>query len=31
VSDLDFRYLEQLLVALGLTSVTVVIHGLGIN
>jgi hypothetical protein len=31
VSDFDFRYLEQLIVALVLTSVTVVIHGLGMN
>jgi len=31
VSAFDFRYLEQLLVALVLTSVTVVIHGLGMN
>ena len=31
MSDFDFRYLEQLVVALVLTSVTVVIHGLGMN
>jgi len=31
VSAFDFRYLEQLVVALVLTSVTVVIHGLGMN
>jgi hypothetical protein len=31
VPDFDFRYLEQLVVALVLTSVTVVIHGLGMN
>ena len=31
MSALDFRYLEQLVVALVLTSVTVVIHGLGMN
>jgi hypothetical protein len=31
LSGFDFRYLEQLLVALFLTSVTVVIHGLGMT
>ena len=31
MSGFDFRYLEQLLVALVLTSVTVVIHGIGMN
>ena len=31
MSAFDFRYLEQLLVALILTSVTVVIHGIGMN
>jgi uncharacterized membrane-anchored protein len=31
MSDVDFRYLEQLVVALVLTSVTVVVHGLGMN
>ena len=31
MSGFDFRYIEQLVVALVLTSVTVVIHGLGMN
>jgi len=31
MSDFDFRYVEQLIVALALTSVTVVIHGCGMN
>jgi len=31
VSGFDFRYIEQLVVALVLTSVTVVIHGIGMN
>ena len=31
MSGFDFRYIEQLLVALILTSLTVVIHGIGMN
>ena len=31
MSGFDFRYIEQLVVALVLTSVTVVIHGIGMN
>ncbi len=31
MSDLHFRYVEQLPIALVLTSVTVVIHGIGMS